>query len=65
MERTGRVAHPGGNEHRTGEMLVENVGVATIEPGDTLLAAGLPMPYSCTVGPAASAWPGCALGTSR
>ncbi|MET9265870.1 2Fe-2S iron-sulfur cluster-binding protein [Amycolatopsis sp. NPDC004079] len=36
------------------EMVVENVGTATVEPGDTLLdaglAAGLPMPYSCTVG---------------
>ncbi|MBB1154746.1 2Fe-2S iron-sulfur cluster-binding protein [Amycolatopsis dendrobii] len=36
------------------EMVVENVGAATVEPGDTLLdaglAAGLPMPYSCTVG---------------
>ncbi|WP_033289467.1 2Fe-2S iron-sulfur cluster-binding protein [Amycolatopsis jejuensis] len=40
------------------EMVVEEeggeVGVVTVEPGDTLLdaglAAGLPMPYSCTVG---------------
>ncbi|WP_406630623.1 2Fe-2S iron-sulfur cluster-binding protein [Amycolatopsis sp. WGS_07] len=36
------------------EMIVENVGSAVVEPGDTLLdaglAAGLPMPYSCTVG---------------
>lgn len=36
------------------EMVVNEVGAATVEPGDTLLdaglAAGLPMPYSCTVG---------------
>ncbi|SER27529.1 pyridoxamine 5'-phosphate oxidase family protein [Lentzea albida] len=35
-------------------MLVEGVGTAVVEPGQTLLdaglAAGLPMPYSCTVG---------------
>ncbi|WP_439658746.1 2Fe-2S iron-sulfur cluster-binding protein [Lentzea sp. HUAS TT2] len=35
-------------------MRVENVGEAVVEPGQTLLdaglAAGLPMPYSCTVG---------------
>ncbi|MGW6441731.1 2Fe-2S iron-sulfur cluster-binding protein [Lentzea sp. NPDC055074] len=35
-------------------MVVEGVGEAVVEPGQTLLdaglAAGLPMPYSCTVG---------------
>ncbi|MFD4638137.1 2Fe-2S iron-sulfur cluster-binding protein [Lentzea sp. NPDC058436] len=35
-------------------MLVEGVGTAVVEPGQTLLdaglAAGLPLPYSCTVG---------------
>ncbi|GHH40688.1 FAD-binding oxidoreductase [Lentzea cavernae] len=35
-------------------LLVEGVGTAVVEPGQTLLdaglAAGLPMPYSCTVG---------------
>ncbi|MGW4396282.1 2Fe-2S iron-sulfur cluster-binding protein [Amycolatopsis nivea] len=45
---------PAGMSTEPQEMHVENVGATTVEPGDTLLdaglAAGLPMPYSCTVG---------------
>ncbi|MFE3171155.1 2Fe-2S iron-sulfur cluster-binding protein [Amycolatopsis sp. NPDC059090] len=51
---TSGAADPADMSTEQQEMVVENVGSATVEPGATLLdaglAAGLPMPYSCTVG---------------
>ncbi|MFG1923041.1 2Fe-2S iron-sulfur cluster-binding protein [Cryptosporangium sp. NPDC048952] len=54
LERYASGADPAVTTTEPQQMTVENVGSVVVEPGQTLLdaglAAGLPMPYSCTVG---------------